>query len=299
MALNLNSTFTSGWNANANKTAFNAVLTQVLADINTYFNINCSIDYQWDYGSSPGSANTSIVFTSPVTYAAMLSLLAGVPSDALKAIAYSSANLPTSEGLLSAPYSGTVYSWPAGLDSILKGTTWTNNVPFTYLGTTISNSVTWSTAADGSTSSGQSSLYGVIWHELSEALGRSTQLGNSNISTLDLFVFKSSSVRSWLKTDTRYFSYHNGASNDTTPDVNSGLGFYNSGTGDWGGWGGSYVSPFNEQNFTTSNGKSGYPLPGDIRQLAALGWPLTSAGEAFAQVTSSHIGRGLSFTRNL
>lgn len=262
--------------------------------MNTFFNLNCTINYQWDFASTAGFGNpssftTNLTYTSPVTYSALHTTLLSQPTDALKTIAYSSANLPTTEAGLtgSPPVSGTVYSWPTALNTVYTNGTFPFN-SLAPLGVIINTGATWSATTDGSSTSGHVSLYGAIAHEFTEALGRDTSLANSNIGPLDLFVFKSNNVRSWLKTDTRYMSYHNGSSNDTTSDAPNGgsgiQGNYNSSTGDWGGWGGSYVSPFNEQNLTYANGNFGLMLPGDVRQMALLGFPLTTYGAWYAGV---------------
>lgn len=284
MAFSLIKSYEANWTSNANHAAWDAIISNIESYINTNFTINASVAITFGYGTVNGSAlagrsgGNQSSYASTKTYSQVKTTLLGLPSDAVKTVAY--ANLPASDP---SPFSS--YTYTVGLDAIL--TSGTANDPFskTYAGWA-SSGVTWDLTVDGSScAAGAVSLWGIMFHELTETLGRSSRLISSQTTPIDLFVYTASGTRSFSTTAAnRYFSYDLGVTNHGGTDGFGNTAFLDSTNAtsgdDWFGWGGSFVSPFNEQTLFT--GKTLKPTAGDLKQLAAIGWPLSAAGETAA-----------------
>lgn len=285
----LNLGLDSSWNTNPNVSQWNACLTQVVKEFNTFFNMNVTLDYQIGYGTvngtpvSLGTAQSEFFNQSGVTtYPQIKSGLLALPSDAVKAQAY--ATLPTSDP---SPWTGT-WAIHSGLWGVWQnnGTHVVNSPPFSVNASGWSTSVSWDTSLDGSCAPGKVSLCGDMKHELSEVIGRWSGINPSTQipQPLDLFTYSSPGTRSWLWSASRYFSIDSGTTNTGGTDADNGgssTAFYNTGANlDYGGWGGTYNSFFNEQVVQT--GITSHWLPGDVALGAVCGWPLTAYGAWYA-----------------
>lgn len=280
MAFSFIKSYEANWTSNANHVAWDAIITNIESYINTMFTISASVAVTFGYGTVNGTALTrsggnQANYIATTTYATVKSTLLGMPSDAVKTVAY--ANLPASDP---SPFSA--YTYTTALNAILTSGTDNNAFAKNYCGWA-SSGLTWDLTTDGSScAAGQVSLWGLMFHEMTELCGRVSRLGSSNTTPLDLFVYTASGTRSFSTTAAgRYFSYDLGVTNHGGSDGFGNTAFFDSNAGDdYFGWGGSFVSPFNEQTLLT--GKVLKPTAGDLKQLAAIGWPLSAAGATAA-----------------
>jgi hypothetical protein len=306
MAFSFIKSYEANWTSNANHAAWDAIISNIESYINTNFTISASVAVTFGYGTVNGaslagrSGGNQANYVGTKTYATVKSTLQGLPTDAVKTVAY--ANLPASD-----PSSFPNYTYTTALNAILTSGTDNNPLAKNYMGWA-SSGVTWDLTADGSTcAAGQVSLWGIMFHEITELLGRSSRLDVSQTTPLDLFVYTASGTRSFSTTAaSRYFSYDGGVTNHGGTDDVGTTAFYDGTHGttgdDWFGWGGSFHSPFNEQNLFT--GQVLRPTAGDLKQLAVIGWPLSAAGETAAGLGGGGGGgstsrKGFSFSRNL
>jgi hypothetical protein len=170
-------------------------------------------------------------------------------------------------------------------------------------GTLAQNSVVISNSAsldythtDGLLCSGSTySLWAVLAHEVSEVLGRLSNVGQQSsgsfgASTLDMFTWASAGTRNCTNSGARYLSADGG-----TTHIYSGVNFNNSGPDDYGDLSAS-LGAFNAVGssgvaFAVVGGASGSTLKAaDWQFMTLIGWPLTVAGSIAAGLSSATRG---------
>lgn len=279
----------STWTSNPNVSQYEAVLAGVVSWLNTNFAFaSCTIDlalYVFNTTSIGSSFNTYFAYSGITDYAGTKSFLLGLPKDNLKNTAY--ATLPASDPSPNTNYIVTSAHYTSCTGGTLHNALQENGVHFMADGL---NGISLDYTVNGSTcAAGKASLFYLMVHEITEVLGRISGLfavSPFKTSSLDLFTFTANNTRSFSGTATgRYYSIDSGATNtgfDTNGDGAGHTPFYClSNAGDAGGWGATYLSPYQEQ--TPTLGTPGIPLRGDVLLTAAL-WPTTAAGRAYAGI---------------
>jgi hypothetical protein len=178
-----------------------------------------------------------------------------------------SATQQAADGTLpaSAPANGTYYLTLADATALglISGSTTLDG----YVG--FDSSATWTYNNSSGVPAGNYDLYGVVAHELSEVMGRISMLNSSSsYSDLDLFRYSSPGVRTFVGTQTGYFSANGGTTN---------LNYFNSNpNGDFGDWA---TSAGNDSYDAFSNSGVVNPVTqADLTVMNVLGYNPASTG---------------------
>jgi hypothetical protein len=265
-------TYHASWTANPDVTAFNAVLARVQSDLSSMILASCIIRITFKFDTSPGAGLASTSMTAGgtgISWANWLALYQAQPTDAVKAAAF--ATLPTSDPLWGVSH---LYQLPPGLDCILRSIDLNTSVNPISIAISSAISID-ATSVDGSScDASKYCLYRLLMHEVTEVLGRVSRLPNFQVGPIDMFSFSASGTREFTGLNARYFSIDNGVTN---------LGDYRHSSGeDFCDWENTVSSSFTSG---TALGDLHVLRQQDVKLLAAIGMPLTSAGQVLAGLT--------------
>ena len=252
--------------------AANACVTQWMYDASTLINSTANVWMQLGWGSYFNGLNVlsggTIAGNSPfpygiASYSNVVSYLNGMPSDPIKASAYPS--IPGTNPNPSLDWYASIGHWAI----MTNQTNPADSANGTYVGFSKSTSL-WDYSITGAPFSmtclpGRYLLYQVMWHEFTQALGRSAAGGINQ--PLDLFIFSGAGTLNFTRqtANGNYFSIDNGTTN---------LGLaQQSGAGDPGDFNASVNSIFQ-----TPNPGTGVVDPFGAREIKNMGlvYPLTA-----------------------
>jgi VCBS repeat-containing protein len=154
-----------------------------------------------------------------------------------------------------------------------------------YIG--LSSTYPFSYAANTTPAAGQYYFEGVLAHELSEVLGRSSMLGQglggtTSYTAMDLFRYSAPGTRQLGTGGPAYFSINNGTTNLDSWNTNPG--------GDLGDWAGS-AGTDSFLAFSPSGQKDWITQP-DLTLMNVLGWDMATAGGISVTATASEAVQG-------
>lgn len=270
----------TGWTSNPNQAAFDLVVAQVFKDFSSYLdqriNTSYTIDFLWTTPGSPGSVAESTSGTLiGTTYSAIKTLLNAQRTDAVKSSAY--AALPGSD-----PFPTKSYRIRGGHSALLNNdATYPTGFPGTHDQIIINSGLTFDTTVNGQTcAGGKWALYSAIMHELTEIVGRWSQLRDDQIAPLDLFSFVAGVLSNDRTSAARYMSWDNGVTNAISPSGSNFYFTYASGndTGDY-----NVVDMFG--GFVTGN--PNIMTARDMQAVAVIGHPLSPLGQRIARIGGS------------
>jgi hypothetical protein len=271
----------SGWTGNANVTAYNAFLTQVLNDLHDAFTpVNdCNFTFSFNYTGAGSGASSTVPYDTTYTYSQIKTAYQGL-SNKSSVQTTASANLPGSS-----PFGSNTIFMAYALEQAL-GLISTYNGNSTVI--TINTGGTRDTTVDGTTcAGGQASLYGTLMHEITEALGRSCSIGaffgsNTNVGTGDLFTWSGAGTRDHTNASGRYFS-DDGTLNYgplNTGGGGSDLGDTTDAT--------AFDAFVNDVLGVAPSRSSSLPLTANNwKTMNLIGWPLSATGLTWAGLSGS------------
>jgi PEP-CTERM motif len=140
------------------------------------------------------------------------------------------------------------------------------------------STVAWTFNPNNRAVSGEYDFIGVAEHEITEVLGRSSDLGtfDNGLTPLDLYRYSAPNVRALTPGDNQYFSINNGNTNINTYD--------NAGDGDIGDWSGLTNDSFNG---TAEPGVMEPLSAGDITEMEAIGYDAATQTASSPPASSS------------
>jgi VCBS repeat-containing protein len=242
--------------------------------------VNIDLGYGEVAGQSLGSGalGESETFFNSVSYSQAVSALKANQPSSTQQAAY--ATLPGSS-----PLSGGTLWLSTAEEKALGLLAGNNSAIDGYIG--LSSTYPFSYAAGVTPAAGQYYFEGVLAHELSEVLGRSSMLGQglggtTSYTPMDLFRYSAASTRQLTTGGPAYFSINNGTTNLDSWNTNPG--------GDLGDWAGSAGT----DSFLafSSSGQLDWITQPDLTLMNVLGWDMSPSGGISVTATASEALQG-------
>lgn len=262
--VSFSTTTTAAWDANVNKTAFNAIVAAIHTEFTNCFAppTNITISQKYDYSNISPNVGQTIVNRSDNFYATN----GGPIRNALIA-------LPGKNSIQTAIYANPPANDPTGLGDIYGIT----NAQSLAIGqprfsgqpdwtTTIDSTTTWDTTTN--CSGGGACLRGVVTHEDSEGMGRKSGIDSFGgiAGLMEFSSYSAAATRNVTNTGTRYPSINAGTTNMISPFT-----YNQAGGSDLGDWTASGNDDFTANISVGSATMSTL----DIKEMSKEGWVLT------------------------
>jgi hypothetical protein len=319
-SLTINATFNATWSGAISGAT--AVVNQVLLDIGALLqptaNVNYTFSIEFGWGVDPDSGTVVTGETAHSSWSLdgfgdpystwLTAMQALTPTNSIQATAW--ANLPGSS--------------PFGANQLLTttpmmvaiGRSAPSNFKRGSVG--IGSGSAWDVTPDGSTCAGPDvSMYGVVWHEVTEIMGRAANCGgNTTVYFGDWYTYSALNTRNITTSSIRYLSADNGQSVIAFLNQNTAGGFDPGDTADSSGYKVAFDA-FAGNNFGCVTPFGTVPVPAGtntgasvtvaqgvalcLQYMTIIGWRLTPNGLINAGIGGSVVGtsRGISTVNGL